>query len=380
MCFSVGIPYPTMKLAITHPYSWPEVRRGAERITVETGRALAARGHEVTVFSAGESATKRRADGVTTVRYRRVFDNSLRHERWFGWRVLPDLVRGRFDAVHSLMPHDALAAIRARRLTGHVTVYEEMGNPYRWWWERLPDQRVRERVVRDIDVYACMSRYALRVLEEEWKRGGVVIPGGVRLDEFAPAIQRAPEPTILFSGAVAEPWKHLDTLLEAVALLAGREPGIRLVLSGPGDPAPLLAAAPLEARTRTTVLDLGAADQQAERYGNAWVTALPSEADSFGMALVESLACGTPIVVSDNGAPPELVTSDTGAVARLGDAEALASALTTALDLARREETRERCRERASEFDWDAIAPFLEKLYTRTITGALFGDGSTRAA
>jgi phosphatidylinositol alpha-mannosyltransferase len=369
-----------MKVAITHPYSWPEVRRGAERITVETGRALAARGHEVTVFTAGDSANKRRAGGVTTVRYRRVFDNSLRHERWFGWRVLPALVRGRFDAVHSLMPHDAMAAIRARRLTGHVTVYEEMGNPYRWWWKRLPDQRVRERVVRDVDVYACMSRYALRVLEEEWKRGGVVIPGGVRLDEFAPANQRAPEPTILFSGAVAEPWKHLDTLLEAVALLAGREPGIRLLLSGPGDPAPLLAAAPFEARTRTTVLDLGAADQQAERYGNAWVTALPSEADSFGMALVESLACGTPIVVSDNGAPPELVTSDTGAVARLGDAEALASALTTGLELARREETRERCRERAGEFDWGAIAPFLEKLYTRTITGALFGDGSKRAA
>ena len=36
--------------------------------------------------------------------------------------------------------------------------------------------------------------------EKEWNRGGVVIPGGVRLDEFAPAIQRAPEPTILFQA------------------------------------------------------------------------------------------------------------------------------------------------------------------------------------
>jgi glycosyltransferase involved in cell wall biosynthesis len=370
-----------MKVAITHPYSWPEVRRGAERITVETGRALAARGHDVTLFTAGRAPIGKRRDDTRVVRYRRVFDDPHRHERWFGWRVFPDLVRGRFDAVHSLMPYDAIAAIRARKLTGHVSVYEEMGNPYRWWWALQPDRRARERVVREIDVYACMSRYALRVLEQEWRRGGVVIPGGVRLDEFAPATEREPEPTILFSGALAEPRKHLDTLLKALALLARREPDVRLWLSGPGDPAPLLAAAPSESQARTIVLALGQADEQAQRYARAWVTALPSEEDSFGMALIESLACGTPIAVADNGAPEELVTDEIGAVARLGDPESLANALSTALELARRPATTQHCRERASAFDWDfTIAPFLEKLYTRTITGALFGDGSRRAA
>src|SRR5918996_5628376 len=201
-----------MKVAITHPYSWPEVRRGAERITVETGRALAERGHDVTLFTAGKHAGKERRDRLTTVQYHRVFDTPRVHERWFGWRVFPDLVRGRFDAVHSLMPHDAVAAIRARKITRHVTVYEEMGNPYRWWWNGLHDRRARERVVREIDVYACMSRYSLRVLEEEWRRGGVVIPGGVQLEEFAPASEREPAPTILFSGALTEQRKHLSTL------------------------------------------------------------------------------------------------------------------------------------------------------------------------
>jgi phosphatidylinositol alpha-mannosyltransferase len=370
-----------MKVAITHPYSWPEVRRGAERITVETGRALAERGHDVTVYTAGKDAGVERHEGVKTVRYRRVFASARRHERWFGWRVFPDLVRGRFDAVHSLMPHDAVASIRARRITRHTTVYEEMGNPFRWWWNGLHDRRARERVAREIDVYACMSRYSLRVLEEEWRRGGVVIPGGVRLDEFEPAPERTPEPTILFSGALAEPRKHLDTLLEAVALLAGREPTIGVWLSGPGDPAPILAAAPAEAQERTVVLDLGEAGEQGRRYGRAWVTALPSEGDSFGMALVESLACGTPIVVADDGAPPELVTDATGAIARLADAHSLADALAAAIELARRDGIADHCRERASGYDWDtAIAPFLEKLYSGAIRGELFGDVSRRAA
>jgi len=353
-----------VRVAITHPYSWPEVRRGAERITVETARALTRRGHDVTLLSSGATGGRRHEDGFTTVRFKRVFNNPLRHERWFGWRILPALARGRFDVVHSLMPYDALAAIRARRLTGNRTVYAEMGNAYKWWWAGLPDRRARARVVRDADVYACMSQFSRGVLESEWGRTGAIVPGGVRLDQFAPASEREAEPTILFSGAVTERRKHLDTLLEAVAILAKREPQVKLWISGPGDAGELLAEAPAGATERVKVLDLGRAEDQGRRYGRAWVTALPSEADSFGMVLVESLASGTPIVVADDGAPPELVQPGIGVVSRRRDAESLADALAGALDLARDSETTARCRARAADFDWDSgIAPILEQLY-----------------
>jgi phosphatidylinositol alpha-mannosyltransferase len=354
-----------MKVAITHPYSWPEVRRGAERIVAETARALGARGHDVTVLTAGRQWGRDRSGSVTTIRHRRVFADARLHERWFAARIAPTLARGRFDVVHSLMPFDALAAIATRRIGGHRTVYEEIGNPHRWWWEGIPDGRARRRVVRSVEVYGCMSRYSLRVLEQDWGRAGVVIPGGVRLDTFEPAPQRSPEPTILFSGALDEPRKHLDTVLDAVALLGQRRPDVRLLLSGPGDATTILATASPEARSRTTVLDLGAAEDQGERYARAWATVLPSEGDCFGLALVESLACGTPIVVADDGAPPELVTDEVGAVARLRDPQSLADALARALDLARQAATAERCRSRAAAFDWDgAIAPLLERVYT----------------
>ncbi|MES4793150.1 MAG: hypothetical protein C4321_09370, partial [Chloroflexota bacterium] len=75
-------------------------------------------------------------------------------------------------------------------------------------------------------------------------------------------------------------------------------PDVAVWLSGPGDASALLAAAPPEARARTTVLPLGEPTAQHERYGRAWVTTLPSRGDSFGMVLVESLACGTPIVAA----------------------------------------------------------------------------------
>jgi phosphatidylinositol alpha-mannosyltransferase len=355
-----------MRIAITHPYSWPEVRRGAERIIVETSRALAARGHSVTVFSAGSAASRAEADGVTTVRYRRRFADPFRHERWFGWRVLPALRSGGFDVVHSMMPADAVAAIRTAGHAGHRTVYEELGNPIREKIEHRRDGALRERVIHDIDVYGCMSQFSRGFLEREWGRRGAIIPGGVRLSEFSPR-PRSPHPTILLSGAIDRPEKGLAELLAATALLAEERPDVRVLLSGPGDPAPIIAAAPAAARERTEVLPMGAPADLVEQYATAWVTTLPTVWDSFGLVVIESLASGTPVVVGPSGAPPEVVQPAIGAIAASLEPEPLCQALADGLALATQSGTVEACRATAARFDWDdAIAPLLEDLYRET--------------
>ena len=354
-----------VKIALTHPYSWPEVRRGAERIIMETARSLTARGHDVTVFSAGWTGGTTIEWDSRIVRFRRRWRQAARHERWFALRVIPSLLRGGFDVVHSFMPQDAVAAIRTQRFRGHRTLYDEMGVPW-LMWDRLPDHRARRRVVEEIDVYACMSRFALEALHARTSRRGVQLPGGVRMDEFRPSDRRADEPTVLYSGALNVKFKGVGSLLEAVAVAAEREPHLRLWLSGPGNAAPLLASAPAAARERVRVLDLGQPEDQADRYARAWTTVLPSTGESFGMVMLESLACGTPIVTTDHGAPQELVTPATGAVATAGDVRSLADALLRALALTRDPITVDRCREAASEYDWvTAIAPLLERLYRR---------------
>lgn len=356
-----------MRIAITHPYCWPDVRRGAERIVVETARALAARNHEVTVLTSGSHPGRYHDGGVRTIRLRRLFEDPWRHERSFGVRVAPYLAFGRFDVVHAMMVGDAYAAVRTRVIGRHRVVFDEMGIPYRWWYgESHPEGRVRERLTREVDVYGCMSQHALDVLLDDWGRQGSLIPGGVRLSEFPIGVERTSRPTVLFSGALTEPRKGLVVLLEAVALLVASEPELTVWLSGPGDPGPFLAAAPAAARRVVEVLPLGTPEEQGLRYGRAWVTALPSIADSFGLVLIESLASGTPIVVVDDAAPPSLVTPSTGAVAKPNDPVSLAEALRLGLDLARQPETAERCRQFARQFDWDEhIAPLLEGLYRR---------------
>jgi len=306
---------------------------------------------------------------VSTVRIRRRFGDPYRHEADFGRRLFPRLARQRFDAVHSLQRRDAVASIRAARLhPSRRTVFTDLGLPSRSYWNSVSTNEARmvERVVRGVDTYSAMSRCAVDCLASEYGRtDGVVVPGGVDLNTFVPASSRAERPTILFSGAFAEPYKEASLLLDALPAIAEAEPGVELWLSGPGDGGPLLEAAPTEARERTRLLGLGDAYRQHERYGRAWVTCLPSRRDSFGMVLVESLACGTPLVTTTEGAPQELVERGvTGELAEPGDAASLAGACVRALDLCRNPGTRDHCRASAERFDWDqGLAPLVERIY-----------------
>jgi phosphatidylinositol alpha-mannosyltransferase len=369
-----------VRIAFTHAFCWPEVRRGAERFIQELGAALARRGHDVTILSSGWDPTDSVLDGVRTVRLRRFRKDGYAHEADFARRVLPRLIAGRYDVVHSMGRRDALASIRAARLhPRRRTVITDLGLPSRAYWSQIGKEGgVVEAVVNGIDIYSCMSRYALEYLERDYgRRDGVVIPGGVALDSFRPAAARAEVPTLLFSGALDEPRKGIATLLAALPAIAAEEPDVHLWLSGPGDPSRFFDAAPPDAVRRTEVLGTGEASKQHERYGAAWATCLPSVADSFGMALIESLACGTPLVVSDDGAPQELVEPGVnGEICAANDPDGLALACLRAFALSRAPDTVRACRDSVARFDWDGgVAPHCEALYEGRTGSGEFGAG-----
>lgn len=355
----------SLRIALTHGYSWPEVRRGGERFLHELASSLGRRGHDVTIFAGASVSSVSEEEGVRVVRMARPSATSrLEAERKFGRRVLRPLVLERFDAVHSFLPSDAAASVIARGVRRRRrTVYTCLGIPVRSYWDSREDARAHRRVLRDVDVYGCMSRFALSCLGREYGRAGVLTPGGVRIDVFRPCVPRSDEPTLLYSGVLDEPRKGVATLLEATALISRREPRLRLLLSGGGDVSPILAAAPAAARERTELLGWGSEEMPA-RYSSAWATVLPSTNEAFGIAVIESLACGTPVVVGDHSALPELVTPGAGEAVTPGDPVALADACERALTLARQPSTRDVCRGSAMRFDWDsAITPHIESLY-----------------
>lgn len=93
-------------------------------------------------------------------------------------------------------------------------------------------------------------------------------------------------------------------------------------------------------------------NQLAEIYSQADVFVNPSKVESFGMTTAEALACGTPAIVYDTSACPEVVDNNTGRVVPLGDVRALSKAIVDLCSQPGRKEMRKACRERAiSLFD-----------------------------
>ena len=93
---------------------------------------------------------------------------------------------------------------------------------------------------------------------------------------------------------------------------------------------------------------------------------LPAHAEAFGLVLVESLACGTPIVALDEGGPREIVRPDVGALCQ-ATATDLARACEEAVALAANPSTTAICRDAAMAWDWrTSIVPRMETLYGGT--------------
>src|SRR3546814_10358247 len=82
------------------------------------------------------------------------------------------LLLGRYDVVHSMGRRDALTSIRAARAhPQRRTVITDLGLPSREYWDTMGKEgRVVEQVVEGIDVYGCMSEYALGFLSSDYGR------------------------------------------------------------------------------------------------------------------------------------------------------------------------------------------------------------------
>ena len=194
-----------------------------------------------------------------------------------------------------------------------------------------------------------------------------IIPMGLDPAMFHVAWQVPKRQQILFVGRLV--WfKGLSVLLEAFRVVAKRHPGCRLVIVGDG---PLRGEVERTARTAGASVDFRPSVGDAELvglYNESKVTVLPSIAqESFGMTLLESLACGTPVVASDLPGVRD-VTALGGLSVPPGDPQALADALSARLQEDWGTDDRTRVSAQiAREFSWDSIAAETAALYQELI-------------
>jgi glycosyltransferase involved in cell wall biosynthesis len=186
-----------------------------------------------------------------------------------------------------------------------------------------------------------------------------VIYPGVDLSHFAPGT-RAERPTIACAADPADPRKRVGLLAESFKHVLHERPDAELLLMRPSDP---VLARNLEASPGVRLLASNR-DTVPEMLRGAWVSALCSLDEAFGLVLVESLASGTPIVAASSGAIPEIVDqAEVGVLFEGEDEREIAQALLEGLELASDPSAAVHCRRRATDFAIERSADAHEALY-----------------
>ena len=207
------------------------------------------------------------------------------------------------------------------------------------------------------------------IAAEAWVAATVVHPG---VSIPAQAATRPDGPPAIGTVGRLEPVKGLETLLEAFSALAPAHPDLRLEIAGRGSCEPELRASAARMGLADRVDFLGWREDVAALHARWRMFAQPSRHEGFGLAALEAMASGLPVVASATGGLPELVEDGrTGLLAPAGDATALARQLDRLLtDDRLRERLGAAGRQRAAErFGVAAMVAGIEAVYARLLAG-----------
>jgi phosphatidylinositol alpha-mannosyltransferase len=206
-----------------------------------------------------------------------------------------------------------------------------------------------------------------RYLKADWQ----IIPNGVDTGFFRPqeqssaATSRPPE--LLFLGRL-DPRNGLDTILAAMPAVLARVPDVRLTIAGDG---PLRRVYERMAKsTSQQVTFVGRVNgNRPTYYSRADLYLCPTTMASFGVTLLEAMACGTPLLVSDITGFRELVGGGSEAVmVHKDDPAAWADAIVGLLgDESRRRIMGAAGLTKSEAFAWPRIAEQVIEVYRRVL-------------
>jgi N-acetyl-alpha-D-glucosaminyl L-malate synthase BshA len=161
--------------------------------------------------------------------------------------------------------------------------------------------------------------------------------------------------------------KRVPDVVRIFAKVRKQVPSV-LVLVGDGPERPETEAEVERLGLGSDVRFLGKVDAVADLLRAADLFLLPSQSESFGLAALEAMACGVPVVASAVGGLPEVVVDgETGALVPLGDLDAMSERAVELLSPDRWRTARAAALRRARDFDESKIVPMYEALYTKVL-------------
>jgi N-acetyl-alpha-D-glucosaminyl L-malate synthase BshA len=372
---------------------------GSGVVATEAAIRLAARGHELHLFSDERPARlplSDRPSGRGAVTFHQVAAPSYPQLRYpaHGMALTSKIVdvcrRSRLDVVHAhyALPH-TLSAYLAREVlrmdgdpapaivtTLHGTDITLVGSDPTF----LPLTRF---TIAASDAVTTPSRWlaeATRLKLAIPARVAIdVVPNFVDVDRFTPAPPgpgAGGDPPVIVHVSNFRPLKRVADVIAVFARLRAARP-LRLRLVGDG-PERARIEADVAARGLGADVDfVGERVDLPEVLRGGALFLLPSETESFGLAALEAMACGVPVVASAVGGLPEVIPDgEAGFLRPVGDVAALADAAGSLLADEPLRHAMGAAARRHAETHY-RIDPAIDRyvaIYRRVVTGPLSGD------
>lgn len=322
-------------LYMTQLYA-PMLFGGGEYVFSKWAEELASRGHVITVITQRFKGTKdaELLNGVKVYRVSPQIEyggslygispaDSLKFLR-NATRLALTLLKGH-DLIHSNPFASTLAAEIAARLTGkpHVaTIHDVYLQPGQSLWKKWSissdisslSQKIAQTVERIIlklmptCFLTCSATSRNDLIKNGVRKASIsVIPYGINLSEYGLNAQKKPF-QICYIGRLVH-YKNIDTVIRAVKKAAEVLPQIKFIVAGKGPYEKQLKVLTASCGLEKKVIFAGRipADAKVRLLSESQLMVQPSLVEGFGITVIESFACATPVLSSNVMPLPELV-------------------------------------------------------------------------
>lgn len=234
--------------------------------------------------------------------------------------------------------------------------------------EHLPMERARATYSLPLQKIT-ISRWLAKIMADEYGDTGVpIIPNSVDTGFFSSPVRgKNTEPTVGFMYSTRH-YKGCDITIKALEILQARLPNIRILSFGSD---PVTGELPLPANTEFHLRPPQPLIPEIYAACDCWI--MGSRSEGFGLPLLESMACRTPVVASRAGAAPELLGQGGGVLLEENTPQAMAEAVLQILELAPDDwrQMSTAARRIATAFSWDdAASKLADVLQTAPLSNA----------
>jgi len=384
-----------MKILQVIPYFYPaKVFGGPVEVVHSIGKELAKKGHEVVVFTSDARDRENRIgvetaeiDGMT-VRYHRNLSMFL--VKQFNLFILPEFWRSlgssltSFDVIHlhEYTTHQNVVVRKLAKKYGVPYILQVHGSlpkisrQYRKW---MYDVLFGNKLLNDASKVVALSQTEAKqyrdmgVPEEKI----VIIPNGIALSEYTNLPPKGSfkkkfsisneEKLLLYLGRINKV-KGIDLLARAFAALVDKMDCVRLAIVGPDDG--YLAELKnlintLEIEDRVVIAGPLYGREKLSAYVDSDVYVLPSRYEAFSITVLEAMACGIPIILSEKCNISESVRNKTGLIVNPSPTALEKALLKILTDEQLQLEFRSNCQQTIKRFDVVDITSKLEETYKK---------------